>query len=199
MEKHLEFIQGIITRHNSNSFMLKGWTVTISAALYALSGTVKLPYISLIAIAPIVLFWGLDALYLSNERCFVDLYNSVIKNKYSIPQKAIFKNQKDDSKIQFDEYSISPFEMDFKKFKIWKNNRWFWVLWSKTIFCFYFSMLLFSFVITFALHVNLIKEEGAIKVDANNKTNAIEVLKKSDSETIFNNNHPIDSCKANLK
>ncbi len=41
--KHLEFIQGVINRHNSNSFMIKGWTITITAALYALAGTLKEP------------------------------------------------------------------------------------------------------------------------------------------------------------
>jgi hypothetical protein len=34
--KHLEFIQGVITRMNANSFQIKGWSVTITAALLAL-------------------------------------------------------------------------------------------------------------------------------------------------------------------
>ena len=35
--KHLEFIQGIITRMANNSFMLKGWAVTLVAGIFALS------------------------------------------------------------------------------------------------------------------------------------------------------------------
>jgi hypothetical protein len=35
--KHLEFLQNVITRMNSNSFLIKGWTVTIVSALFALA------------------------------------------------------------------------------------------------------------------------------------------------------------------
>ena len=35
--KHLEFIQSIITRMASNSFLLKGWAITIVSALIAIS------------------------------------------------------------------------------------------------------------------------------------------------------------------
>lgn len=35
--KHLEFIQGIITRMAGNLFYLKGWTITLIAALFALA------------------------------------------------------------------------------------------------------------------------------------------------------------------
>ena len=35
--KHLEFIQDVITRMNSNSFLLKGWCVTLMSVLFALS------------------------------------------------------------------------------------------------------------------------------------------------------------------
>lgn len=37
--KHLEFIQQVLSRANVNSFQLKGWTVTIVAALAALSAS----------------------------------------------------------------------------------------------------------------------------------------------------------------
>ena len=33
--KHLEFIQNIITRMNTNSFLIKGWAVTIASAILA--------------------------------------------------------------------------------------------------------------------------------------------------------------------
>ena len=34
---HLGFIQGIITRMGTNSFLLKGWSVTLVAAMFALA------------------------------------------------------------------------------------------------------------------------------------------------------------------
>ena len=37
-EKHLELIQGVINRMASNSFQLKGWSVVLVSALFALGG-----------------------------------------------------------------------------------------------------------------------------------------------------------------
>lgn len=35
--KHLDFIQGVINRLSTNSFLLKGWSVVLVSALFALS------------------------------------------------------------------------------------------------------------------------------------------------------------------
>ena len=58
-EKHMEVIQGIINRFDSNSFVLKGWAVTLVAGIFALSNkeTDKLFYY--IACVLILAFWGL--------------------------------------------------------------------------------------------------------------------------------------------
>ncbi len=34
--KHLEFVQAVIARQAANSFLLKGWSVTLATALVAL-------------------------------------------------------------------------------------------------------------------------------------------------------------------
>ena len=75
--KHLEFIQNIITRHNTNSFQIKGLTVTIVSALlavYASNDNLAFLWISII---PTILFWFLDSYYLQLERKFRGLYNDV--------------------------------------------------------------------------------------------------------------------------
>ena len=62
--KHLEFIQSIINRMNSNSFQIKGWMITIVSALialYASGGNVTYIFV---AIVPTLLFLYLDAYYL---------------------------------------------------------------------------------------------------------------------------------------
>ena len=69
--QHLAFIQGVITRMNSNSFSMKGWMVTVVAALAALyaNGDAQCPVFYLyIAIIPVIIFWCLDAYYLMMER-----------------------------------------------------------------------------------------------------------------------------------
>lgn len=83
--KHLEFIQNVITRMNSNSFVIKGWTITIVSAVLAIFATIQIDYILLIGVIPIVLFWFLDAYYLTQEKLFRCLYNKTIQENSVIP------------------------------------------------------------------------------------------------------------------
>ena len=75
--KHLEFIQNVITRMNTNSFQIKGWTTTIVAALLAIYASTKNEYFVLVSLFPIIVFWFLDSYYLMQERKFRGLYNDV--------------------------------------------------------------------------------------------------------------------------
>ena len=75
--KHLEFIQNIITRMNTNSFQIKGMSITITAALLALTSTnFNMLYASIVYFS-LLIFWGLDAYYLSQEKGYRVLYNEV--------------------------------------------------------------------------------------------------------------------------
>jgi len=75
--KHLEFIQNVITRMNTNSFQIKGWAVTLVSATLALYASTKIDCFILIGIFPSLIFWFLDAYYLMQERKFRGLYNDV--------------------------------------------------------------------------------------------------------------------------
>jgi len=75
--KHLEFIQNAITRMNTNSFQIKQWTITLVSAMLAISVSTKNDYFILAAIFPAIMFWFLDAFYLTQERKFRGLYNDV--------------------------------------------------------------------------------------------------------------------------
>lgn len=82
--KHIEFIQAIINRMNSNSFSIKGWAITIVSALLALyANNSNVAYI-FVAIAPSILFWLLDSYYLQQERKFRGLYNDIVNCKKNI-------------------------------------------------------------------------------------------------------------------
>lgn len=75
--KHLEFIQNVITRMNSNSFLIKGWTITLVSALFALAAKdANLNYV-LITYVVIPVFWLLDGFYISQERQYRDLYSEI--------------------------------------------------------------------------------------------------------------------------
>ena len=69
-KKHLEFLQLALNRMASNSFILKGWNITLIVGLFALSlKDLSSSYLYL-AILPAFAFWGLDAYYLRQERLF---------------------------------------------------------------------------------------------------------------------------------
>ena len=118
--KHLEFLQGIINRMANCSFMLKGWSVILVAALLALSAATQ-EKVALIAISfvPVIVFWILDGYYLWQERLFRAVYNVV--------------SEKTEDEIDF---KINP--MDF----VGGDNTWFSTIFSKTILLFYLSLII---------------------------------------------------------
>ena len=75
--KHLDYIQGVINRMAGNSFALKGWAVTLIAGIFVLAGKDTDKMYFLVAYIPIIVFWGLDAFYLLQERLYRSLYNKV--------------------------------------------------------------------------------------------------------------------------
>ena len=75
--KYLELIQTVTARMASNSFFLKGWTITIAAGLFALAAKDSNIHFALLALFPALAFWGLDAYYLRQERLFRELYKEV--------------------------------------------------------------------------------------------------------------------------
>ena len=75
--KHLELIQGVVNRMAQVSFILKGWTVTLVVALFAVVvNSADWRYV-LFGLVPVYVFWGLDAYYLRQERLFRYLYDKV--------------------------------------------------------------------------------------------------------------------------
>ncbi len=75
--KHLELIQGVINRMASNSSSMKGWAITLVAALFALSAQDAERRYVYIALLPAFAFWMLDAYYLQQEKLFRKLYDKV--------------------------------------------------------------------------------------------------------------------------
>ncbi len=81
--KHLEMIQGVINRLSTNSFLLKGWSVVLVSALFALSAGASKPAFIFLAYIPAFVFWGLDGYFLWEEKKFRALYDSVRKKDES--------------------------------------------------------------------------------------------------------------------
>jgi len=76
--KHLEFIQGAISRMGGNLFYLRGWVITLVAGVLVLLTQIengRLPIIFLAFIT--ILFWAYDGYFLSLERNYRKLYDKV--------------------------------------------------------------------------------------------------------------------------
>lgn len=120
--KHLEFIQNVITRMNTNSFHIRGWTVTIVSAILVIYASTKNCYFVLIGIFPTLLFWFLDTYYLTQERKFRGLYNDVAE---------ISDNPK-----QIKLFAMRPDLYTKGEYSYWN------VFWSTTIWIFYLTIII---------------------------------------------------------
>ena len=77
--KHLEMTQAVINRLGSNSFLLKGWsmTVIVTAMVLIARHGIQNPCIILSLIFPILAFWILDGYFLWQERLFRKIYDEI--------------------------------------------------------------------------------------------------------------------------
>lgn len=76
--KEVEVIQGIINRMAFNSFLIKGWTITLVVVALLLKGAKHQVWIAFI---PLFVFWFLDAYFLWQERMYRKLYDWVTINR----------------------------------------------------------------------------------------------------------------------
>ena len=120
MIKEIEIIQDIIKRMAFNSFMVKGWTVTLVAVTLLLKGA---KHQVLIAFIPLLVFWFLDAYFLWLERLYRRHYNWVIKNR-----------------LQTDEYL---FDMSIDRFKYDEQSK-LRIMFSITLGWFYGSIFILT-------------------------------------------------------
>ena len=116
MLKEVDIIQEIIRRMAFNSFMIKGWAITLVVVALLLKGT---EYQVWIAFIPLLVFWFLDAYFLWQERMYRKLYEWVIKNR-----------------LKTDEYL---FDMNAYRFKDEVQSR-FRIMFSITLGWFYCSI-----------------------------------------------------------
>lgn len=82
--KEIDLIQSCIERMARNSFMIKGWALTILAGFIAFlqDSVLTSPWLVICGIIiPILGFWYIDAYFLHTEKCYRKLYNWTITNR----------------------------------------------------------------------------------------------------------------------
>jgi hypothetical protein len=78
--KHLEMMQAVIGRLGNDSFLVKGWSVTVVGAFLGFAVSANDSALAAASLIPSALFWGLDAHFLRAERLFRALYDQVRNN-----------------------------------------------------------------------------------------------------------------------
>ena len=117
VQKHLEIMQGVITRMAENSRSCKVWCVTLVAAVLVLVAQTGEPRHALIALFPTLMFYVLDAYYVMLERGFRKSYKTfVIKVQTGEACKSeLFNVSFEGSKVRgflwamFRSFSVMPF------------------------------------------------------------------------------------------
>ena len=77
--EHLRMTQAVVNRLGSNSFLVKGWsmTVIVAAMLLIARHDLENPYFVLVLVIPTLGFWILDGYFLWQERLFRKVYDEI--------------------------------------------------------------------------------------------------------------------------
>lgn len=118
LHKEIDLIQNCINRMANNSFLLKGWLVSVIAVIVALSPEELNKFIVVVTVIMVsASFWYLDAFFLRIEKLYRKLYEWVLENR---------KQGKRDY-----QYDLNPHRFDMQVEGIIK------VMFSKTLRWFY--------------------------------------------------------------
>lgn len=126
IHKEIDLIQSCINRMAQNSFMIKGWFVSIYAVILALlPEKVNLFLLCVALIAVNLIFWYLDGFFLRTEKVYRKIYDWVLEMR-----------PKNNRELM---YQLNPGKFNGKIEEVesvWK------VMWSKTLRWFYLIPLL---------------------------------------------------------
>jgi hypothetical protein len=125
--KHLDYIQAAIGRMATNSFLFKGWAITLAAGLSAFAAVNTKTALLGIALISTLMLWGLDGYYLWLERGFIELHKQVAAK----PEAAI------------------DFSMMINKQRA--AQRWFKTCWRPHLWLFYGSIILIDVIGIFVI------------------------------------------------
>ncbi|CAA0092744.1 Uncharacterised protein [BD1-7 clade bacterium] len=136
---HLSLIQGVINRMAANSFVIKGWSITIMAAIIALASSLKSWPLTFIVVFPVLLFWWLDAYFFMLEKTFRKLYAHI---------SGLADNEVEYRKVQM---KISLDVVSSKADRGFRNR--FGYLRSTAVFPIYFLQILITLITAFSIYL----------------------------------------------
>lgn len=136
IHKEIDLIQSCITRMAQNSFMIKGWFVSIYAVILALLPEKVNMFLLCIALVAVnLIFWYLDGFFLRTEKVYRKIYDWVLEERPKNNRELMYQlnSGKFNGKIENVE-------------SIWK------VMWSKTLRWFYLIPLVIVIIVLIFEH-----------------------------------------------
>jgi len=124
--KHLDYIHNTINRMSTNSFIIKGWTISIVSVLFIFTDNDMNKKLIVVTLLSILVFWYLNGFFLQQERKFRALYDKI----RNLPEKEI------------------DFSMSTKEFK---GGRYSLIcgIFGRTIWPLYLTIILMVFIIKY--------------------------------------------------
>ena len=132
--KHLEMIQAVIGRLGNDSFLVKGWAITVSGVFFGFAINSEDWKLAIASVLPTVMFWGLDAYFLRCERLFRALYERVRTNPTAVTP-----------------FYMSATSADFVQGVEGRLSSWWATLWRPTLSVFYGVLLISAIGVAFAI------------------------------------------------
>ena len=95
LHKEIDLIQGCINRMAQNSFLIKGWTVTLFAVILALlpekiEQTNKV-FLGIVMLAISIMFWYIDSFFLATEKNYRKMYSWVLQERPNGNRKLLYE------------------------------------------------------------------------------------------------------------
>lgn len=127
IHKEIDLIQSVINRMAKNSFLIKGWLISLVVVILALKpNEVNINLTVIILGIVTIAFWYLDAFFLKTEKIYREMYEFVIEER----EKGVFDNL----------YNLNPSKMPSNVKKKYPNILE--VMFSKTLRWFYLILLI---------------------------------------------------------
>lgn len=95
LHKEIDLIQNCINRMAQNSFLIKGWTVTLFAVILALlPEKIEQPnriFLGIIMLVISNIFWCMDSFFLAAEKNYREMYSWILKERHRGNRKLMYE------------------------------------------------------------------------------------------------------------
>lgn len=135
LHKEIDLIQDCIKRMANNSFLLKGWAISLIGIIVALADKeINKIFLGVVTLIIAIIFWILDAYFLRIERMYRKMYDWVINERIAGRESCL--------------YNLNPYRFEKDVGNLLK------VMFSYTLALFYGLMLLIIVLFLFIYFYN---------------------------------------------